>query len=164
MSPENGVLSSVRLFPFSRARFARLTRGFLLIASLGLSGLRADVIDYFADATLARTTIDIDVLKKQPATLPQIFALVEQQTRLKFTYLDNQLPTDRPVALEARGAVTLARLFTDLSTMLEVVFQRRGQRVVVRPRWQEDRVTDRPASAFSASASTTSNHATGNRP
>ncbi|RRJ96957.1 hypothetical protein Ga0100231_024720 [Opitutaceae bacterium TAV4] len=114
----------------------------LLVAAFPGHALPAitNPVDYFTDDTLARITVNVASIKTKPATLPEIFSLVEQQTGFKFVYLATQLPLDTTLALESRETVTLARLFTDVSSMVGVVFIRHNRKIVVRVQWPEDRI------------------------
>ncbi|AHF93386.1 hypothetical protein OPIT5_27440 [Opitutaceae bacterium TAV5] len=132
------ISASFRVAPSRRtARWLFL----LTIASLGhATPPPADPIDYFTDPVLVRTPVSVAAIKMKPATLPEIFSLVEQQTGLKFVYLATQLPLKTTMELESRETVTLARLFTDVSSMVGVVFVRHNRKIVVRVQWPEDRI------------------------
>lgn len=110
----------------------------LWIACLGT--LRAETFDYFADRTLASTTVDITAIAAHPARLADIFALVENQTNFVFIYLPKQIPLNDRIAIESGRSITLARLFYSISNLTGVVFTRRDLRVIVRQSQKDDRI------------------------
>jgi len=135
LGTNNRILRQLRSF-FSR-RWA--AHGCLLwVACLGT--LHAETFDYFADHTLASTTVDITAISTHPARLADIFALVESQTNFAFIYLPKQIPLNDRIAIESGKSITLARLFYSISNLTGVVFTRHDLRVTVRRSRKDDRI------------------------
>ncbi|EIP99264.1 hypothetical protein OpiT1DRAFT_03789 [Opitutaceae bacterium TAV1] len=127
------ILSKLRsgFFPF-----------FLLAATCAGGSLREGQeparISYTDDAVFVRTTVDIAPISAGPVTLRDIFTLVEQQTSFEFVYLPSQLPLDTRVAVEAGSKLSLSDLFSSLTLLTDVVFQRRDRKIIVRNRRTRD--------------------------
>ncbi|EIP98956.1 hypothetical protein OpiT1DRAFT_03456 [Opitutaceae bacterium TAV1] len=105
---------------------------FFLPGFPGGGKLQAESVNYAADEILARTHVDISSLRGRPVTLEELFALTETQTRFRFVYVANRIPVDGQLAFESGGVMTLARLFSNISSLANVVFQRRNQKIIVR--------------------------------
>ncbi|AHF90317.1 hypothetical protein OPIT5_08975 [Opitutaceae bacterium TAV5] len=110
----------------------------------GCATLCAEEIDYTNDTVLARTVVSIEVFRDRQAALGEIFPLVEKQTGLQFVYVASQLPLDTTMSFESGDKITLARLFTIISALTDVVFFRHETKIVVRTRRKDDNLVTRP--------------------
>jgi hypothetical protein len=123
---------------------SRLIGLFLLLAGFRDGTLLANTADYTKDEVLNRTMVNITSIKTRAVTLPEIFSLVETQTSLRFVYAVNQISRKPPMLLKTSDTVSLARLLSDISLMVDVVFRRANQQIIVRALWPEDKLTAAP--------------------
>lgn len=128
-------------------RMPRLVRQIaLLVLALLLAGFfgrtaSAEVINYAADDILSGTAVNVDAIRARPVTLPEVFALVERQTQLRFLYSNRRLPLKNKFVLDTGSTISLSRLLLRVSAMLDVVFVRRGNQIIVRRLAPGDEIT-----------------------
>jgi hypothetical protein len=92
----------------------------------------AEPVDYFADRALATTWINTSSINGQGLSLEAILNLVESQTHYRFVYVSTRIPIDGKMVIEPGSTESLAQLFSNLSSLANVIFQRHGSKIVVR--------------------------------
>ncbi|XAE54986.1 hypothetical protein OH491_18835 [Termitidicoccus mucosus] len=78
------------------------------------------------------TTIDISDFRLRQVALSEIFSTIEKQTDLRFIYVASQLPLDATMSFESGDYITLARLFTAISAMVDITLLRHEKKIIVR--------------------------------
>ena len=113
-------------------RLGRVTLAVLGFVFFLSSGIQAETVDYSTDKVLLETEVNTASLHGKPVKLADVFALVESQTKLKFFYVADRIPVEGTLTLEDSGTMSLAQLFSTLSSMANVVFHRQNQTIIVR--------------------------------
>lgn len=129
----NRRFDSVRpLWSFAALFRAALAVVVLWIGFLPTDVLRAERVDYSADELLTTTRVNLASLGTKPVAMAEVFALVETQTKLKFFYVANRIPIDGQMVFESASSISLAELFSNITLLANVVFQRHDLKVIVR--------------------------------
>lgn len=126
-----------------RSGLLKLILGLIAVENGGLL-LHAERFDYFSEDLFAQTTVNITTLLDRPTAIAEIFKLVEQQTPFEFIYLSNKIPANAHIVIESAPTITLARLFSSISTLAGVVFSRQQLKIVVRLRNKDDTIAFTP--------------------
>lgn len=105
----------------------------MVYAGLCGGAFRAVAADLPGEQEWSRITIDVSSLAGRRATLAEVFALVEEQTRENIGYAVGQLPLGAEVTMGPAGSISLARLFEALSFQQGVRFELRDGRIAALP-------------------------------
>jgi outer membrane receptor protein involved in Fe transport len=137
---------------------------FLFTLSLAPSiMLTAAIIDYGTEGILTRNAIALAPLQDRTVALGEVIATIEDQTSFKFIYNPAQLPMTKILAVPdgSDGRITLARLFTAVSTQVPVVFNVRGDLIAIWNQAPGDEIVAAPAVEALATAGQTETWAAG---
>jgi len=93
---------------------------------------KAETVDYSADKVFMDAKINTASLRGKFVKLSDVFALVESQTNLNFFYVADRIPLRGEMNFEGAGVMSLADLLSMVSSLANVVFQRRDQTIIVR--------------------------------
>jgi hypothetical protein len=98
-----------------------------------LSGAaKAETVDYLADKVLADAKINTASLHGKSVKLSDVFPLVESQTDFRFFYVADRIPLKGEMTFEGATVMSLAALFSRISLIANVVFERYDQTIIVR--------------------------------
>ncbi|GEM_PF-5521394 len=92
----------------------------------------AEPVDYFADKTLVDTWINTSSINSKGLSMEAILNIVEGQTQYRFVYVSTRIPIDGKMVIEPGSTESLAQLFSNISSLSNVIFQRHGLKIIVR--------------------------------